>query len=856
MYSIYADEICIYSSVSPLDNLKVDAPTLELAESSAGSLKMTIPKGNVGYDYIKKLSTDITVKKHGNEIWSGRVLTEDKDFYGNRILYCEGELAFLNDTRQPRGEYHSITVRGFLEILIANHNSKVPMNRRFTVGDVTVTDPNDSLYRFTNRETTLECIQTKLIEKLGGIIRVRKSGKTRYIDYLADYPHINTQVIQFGSNLVDLKKTWDLTDFSTVILPLGCHLEESEIEKLDAYLTVASVNDEAFKIVVDKDPFRIQTTGTNLLDYVVYGSSSGVGDYNNISGKYDIPVTVVGKNLFDKANPNLTHLYPYINTGIVKTSSTRWSALITVKPNTSYVLSKIHQSSGTSIRVAGYSSEPVYNMEPDFLDETAETPAGSARDVQKFTTGQNTHYILCFLRSDDNQDALNDVVNSLMIEEGSEMTEYEAYRKSTFVIQLDAPLATDESVSMTQSGININTVAGKNTITVDTVNKPEKVLIQYLTDETREYVQSAQAVKEFGWIEKVVNWDDITTPSRLLSKAKKYLSDTQFSETTIELSAVDLNYLDISYEEINLLDKIRVISPFHGMDRYFPVTKLEIPLDTLEAAVFSLGGTYKTGISSMTNRNQSAVINAITSSANDTRETLRQEFVAADGILSSRIDGKAESSDVDELSTSINQSLESIRTEVSRKVGTSEFGSYMQQNYNSFLIGFNNSDNKTIRLSTAGITIYSGTAVDDQNKLISLEKSGLQIWSQGHRIGSMGTISHSSQSSYIGLSFSLDANGSFMSWGSRNVEEGPYLTRLVYAAKLGAIYNSVGFYVYDKFFFDGHELNSANLTDVRSNGFSTYTGQRSFVTGVTDNHDGTYSFDISTFSIKNGMFVQ
>ena len=50
---------------------------------------------------------------------------------------------------------------------------------------------------------------------------------------------------------------------------------------------------------------------------------------------------------------------------------------------------------------------------------------------------------------------------------------------------------------------------------------------------------------------------------------------------------------DISYEAINLLDKIRVVSTPHGMDRYFPVTRLEIPLDDPTGTIFTLGA--KTG---------------------------------------------------------------------------------------------------------------------------------------------------------------------------------------------------------------------------------------------------------------------
>ena len=76
-----------------------------------------------------------------------------------------------------------MTVRGFLQALIDIHNAKVGDNRKFTLGAVTVTDSNDSLYRYTNYEKTIECINEKLIDKLGGHMRVRKERGVRYLDY-------------------------------------------------------------------------------------------------------------------------------------------------------------------------------------------------------------------------------------------------------------------------------------------------------------------------------------------------------------------------------------------------------------------------------------------------------------------------------------------------------------------------------------------------------------------------------------------------------------------------------------------------------------------------------------------------
>jgi hypothetical protein len=369
MYSIYADGVCIYSDVFALESMKVLSPKLVLEDNGAGSLSMKLPPMNVGYESIIRMITDISVQKDGEEIWAGRVLSESKDFWNNRDLYCEGEMAFFNDSSQPPAEYRGLSVRAYLERLIAVHNSKVAANRQFSLGAVTVVDKNFPIY-YTNHEKTMEILNA-LVEQYGGHLRVRKVDGVRYLDYLTEYPDTCSQMIQFGSNLIEFTRKWDSTEFATVIVPLGNRLEDSPIEALDAYLTVESVNQGSM------------------------------------------------------------------------------------------------------------------------------------------------------------------------------------------------------------------------------------------------YVQSEEAMTAYGWIEKVVSWDNVSDPAVLLEKAKVYLTDLQFDNMEIELSALDLHYLDVNTEAVKLLDEIRVISRPHGLDRLFPVTKLEIPLDSPEQTQFTLGDTVKTSLTSVNNQISAAILQKI-----------------------------------------------------------------------------------------------------------------------------------------------------------------------------------------------------------------------------------------------------
>ena len=177
MYSVYAKKggtkVCIYNDVFTTPEVLALSPKLELQESAAGTFKIKLPGSNAGYDFVERLTTEIIVEKEGTEIWSGRIMKEDTDFWKHRSIECEGELSYLNDTTQPQAEYHDISPRSLLQTFINIHNAKVSSDKRFTIGSVTVTDPNDSLYRYTNYESTLEAINDKLCKRLGGYLQIR-----------------------------------------------------------------------------------------------------------------------------------------------------------------------------------------------------------------------------------------------------------------------------------------------------------------------------------------------------------------------------------------------------------------------------------------------------------------------------------------------------------------------------------------------------------------------------------------------------------------------------------------------------------------------------------------------------------
>lgn len=216
---------------------------LTQALNDAGTFEFTVPCTNPLYRDIENRVSMVQVLKDGNEIFYGQV-RECSEGLGEKDVKCVGELAFLYDSIQPQAKYQDQTPLQFFSKLLAIHNSQVEKEKRFEVGAVTVKDPNDSIYRFTNREDTLTDLRDKLCDRLSGYLRIRKVDGTRYLDLvtLEDYGKVCAQPIQFGYNLLDFTCGTSGTDIATAVIPLGARLDQSVIEGLDAYTTIESVN--------------------------------------------------------------------------------------------------------------------------------------------------------------------------------------------------------------------------------------------------------------------------------------------------------------------------------------------------------------------------------------------------------------------------------------------------------------------------------------------------------------------------------------------------------------------------------------------------------------------------------------
>ena len=245
MYKIYADEMLIYDST--IEDYKIGKGSVSLETNKSGSFTFSVYPDHFFYDSFVRLKTVITVYKSGKIVFRGRILNDVTDYWNNKVITCEGELGFLQDSI-IRPFSFSGTPETLFKKFLAEHNSQVDEFKRFKIGTVTVVDPNNSISRSNSGyESALSNLNSRLIEdSLGGYFHITHgedgTDPIPTLNYLVDFNKVASQVIEFGSNLKDYTKTVKGEEIATAIIPLGKEVDDGNDKTENPKLTIASVN--------------------------------------------------------------------------------------------------------------------------------------------------------------------------------------------------------------------------------------------------------------------------------------------------------------------------------------------------------------------------------------------------------------------------------------------------------------------------------------------------------------------------------------------------------------------------------------------------------------------------------------
>lgn len=250
-----------------------------------------------------------------------------------------------------------------------------------------------------------------------------------------------------------------------------------------AYLRIRNFAANSQYITNNNYKYQLEE-GSTATDYEPYG--------------YKVPVVVSGENLFDEENAVDTDYY-ITNAGQENAGANGdrfLQSYINVKPSTQYTFKWSQTIMGSDdntpyIRISEYTSNNT------FIQRLLCQCSAQSQNKYTFTTSNNTLYI--DIRIDSETSTRGQHITEVMLVKGATAPDtYEEYTATTTNIYLDEPIEENESISLSDTNVNIPTIRGTNVLTVDTTVQPSNVYVkarkesQYETI-MRERYEEAQA---------------------------------------------------------------------------------------------------------------------------------------------------------------------------------------------------------------------------------------------------------------------------------------------------------------------------------------------------------------------------
>ena len=240
MYKIFAypfgnptDKRLIYAPNNR--NALVLSPKLTREVSKGGSLSFTMTRDHEQYESLQKMSTCITVEQDDKEMWRGRVLSHEADWYNRRVIYCEGALSYFNDSAITPFNYEGKLAQ-FLQHLIDAHNQQCGSMKmkRFELGTVTAA-LGDLVVHYGDRDSygvgedygsTWDIIDKMVLKVYGGYAYCTYNPATgnnvlNYCDQSFEADRLVNQTIEYGVNLLDFTEKTDTNSLFTRVYPMG-----------------------------------------------------------------------------------------------------------------------------------------------------------------------------------------------------------------------------------------------------------------------------------------------------------------------------------------------------------------------------------------------------------------------------------------------------------------------------------------------------------------------------------------------------------------------------------------------------------------------------------------------------------
>lgn len=891
MYKITLDDNTIYYPAD--EKAKVDGAVLNLELNTAGTLQFSCPKDNPLYEKISNRKSRVSVFRDEKEIFIGEVREQTKDLYGNKSVSCVGLLTYLADSIQPQMEYHDQTPYQLLEKFLTIHNEQVDERKKIFIGKVTVTDPNNSLYRFTNFETTLEAIMGKMVDKLGGYLKLRNNNGKLYLDYLRleEMGKATSQPIEFGMNLLDYTEDVSAEDVTTALIPLGKEIESDsdKHEVLRKHTDITSVNNgknylvsteakEAFGWVCKVVHFDDVTVPANLL------RKASLWLKDNQFEQIELNLTAVDLSEFglkfesiecgDRvrclALPfGMDRLFPVMKQTIPLQKPTEMKVVLGSKARRSYV-----QSSSDSVRSLKEESLVARKLD----NERIEAAINNLKAQMNITTGgyKITEYDDSgrwlrdlYMDTPDKNTAtkvlqvnMNGIAGSHNGYKGPYSTamtldgmvygdrilahSIDAEKLSvSYTSQIEKKIADakqeviNDSDEKLKSYYTINEVNTKLQVTdrkieasVETVNQNlsekngnyygsyvphysnapanswqtdserAKHVGDFFYDTTTGYAYRYRAVKECLELKfsapsrtESVNWDWVQIFYKLDGKtyALPKLGGTEISRKIVfvptdkfwvyfRTDGSNHDYYGFSFDEI------RKASEKQEIDGQVA----SLPTDVTERISLS-GGSYPFSDHNPYKDN-TRTLWEYTSNEN-IGSSVEYEWVR---VKDKDIQAAKETADRAISKVSV------VEDSITSMVKKGEFGTFMRQNYYSFLLGFNESS-QYVQITSGQIGLYNG-AIDNYHRRAVFDENGNRFYREGSYIGMIGTNHKRYDENCKGLEFDLAYEGQYITFAQQDSSGADSLRTMLSFSRSNAMYNEYGLHLGCDLYAHGYRI--------------------------------------------------
>lgn len=221
MYRIYSGQTELHNP--SIGEFAISAKMVkELNTHNSLDMKLPEPKG-------LECTNSVRVEDDDGLIWRGRVSSISTYLDGTAEMHCEGALAYLCDTVLPPFAFRGTPANLFRSI-VNNHNSQLPIGdeRRFSIGVVSVTDPNNYINRSSESAmNSWEGIESRLIDSCGGYVYL-SGDNLDVINYVADFDAVSGQLVHYAENLLDIASDVDIDGLVTVLVPYGAKFDKDD----------------------------------------------------------------------------------------------------------------------------------------------------------------------------------------------------------------------------------------------------------------------------------------------------------------------------------------------------------------------------------------------------------------------------------------------------------------------------------------------------------------------------------------------------------------------------------------------------------------------------------------------------